>query len=67
MPTNGPPSGPSPEERIEVERTMRAAADILSPAVRGLREQGYNVEYTANEEEDVITMRVVVHTKWPTT
>ncbi len=69
MPTNEQPSRPpvSKEEQEEVRRKIEEAAEILSPAVNALRDKGYNVEYTANEEEDVITLRVVVHSKWPTT
>ncbi len=69
MPTNEPPSRPlvSKEEQEEVAKKIQAAADILTLPVRTLRDQGYNVEYSANEEGDEITLRVVVHTKWPTT
>lgn len=68
MPTNEPPSRlVSPAEQEEVAKKIRAAAEILTLPVRVLREQGYHVDYEAREEEDVITVRVVVHTKWPTT
>ncbi len=69
MPTNEQPSRPpvSREEQEEVARKIRAAADVLAPAVNTLREQGYHLDYTANDEEDVITLRLVVHSKWPTT
>jgi len=47
---------------------VEEVADILAPVGRILRDRGYSAELIADEQDETVTLKLVVmvHKKWPT-